>query len=49
MIVLEANILIRAFSASASGSFLKPIAKMGSGFIRRRFRMPTQRSICPLY
>ena len=47
MIVLDANILIRAVLGTASAA-LKPTLVMEFGFMRPRLRMQRQRNICRL-
>jgi len=48
MIVLDANILIRASSESACGNFLRRMQHTAFGFTRRKSRMWMQLSTCRL-
>jgi predicted nucleic acid-binding protein len=48
MIVLDANILIRAVLGKRVRQLLETYSDHGIRFYRRKLRMPMQRSICPL-
>ncbi len=48
MIVLDANILTRAVLGKRVRQLLETYSEHGIRFMCRKFRMPTQRSICPI-